>query len=187
MSEIMNQLKTDHANIDRLLSILQEQMDVIHDEENADFELMHEVMEYMTHYPDNTHHPKEDLVFERLVSRDSGARLVVDRLAKEHRGLAEKGQRLLDSLRHVVDGAMVVRKDLEEQGRDYIEFLRNHMEIEDREAFPLAERTLVEEDWRHVEAGMEARTDPVFGPVVAEDFRSLYQHIERRSDDSVSA
>lgn len=187
MSEIMNQLKTDHANIAHLLDILQEQMDMVHDEKNADFELMHEIMQYMTQYPDNTHHPKEDLMFARLAIRDVTARPVVERLEREHKGLAEKGDRLLDTLRHVVDGSLVMRADLEVQGRDYIEFLRSHMVIEDREAFPLAEKMLLDEDWSAVEAGIEARTDPVFGPVVAEDFRTLYQHIDQRSGDSVSA
>ena len=47
---------------------LEKQMDVVRDEENADFELMHDIMLYMTHYPDRTHHPMEDLVFQKLTS-----------------------------------------------------------------------------------------------------------------------
>ena len=55
MSAIMQQLKADHGNISRLLATLEEQMDVVHDEEIADFELMHDIMAYMTHYADHTH------------------------------------------------------------------------------------------------------------------------------------
>lgn len=181
MSEIMAQLKADHVNVARLLDILEEQMDTVHDEEHADFELMHDIMVYMSHYPDKTHHPLEDLVFERLARRDDTAKVIVERLKREHRGLSEKGKQFLDMLRHVVDGSMVEREQLEARGRDFIEFLRSHMELEDKEAFPRAERTLGDEDWTEVAAGMEARTDPVFGPVVAEDFRSLYDYIQRES------
>jgi hemerythrin-like domain-containing protein len=181
MPGIMQQLKTDHGNISRLLNTLEEQMNVVHDEENADFDLMHDIMVYMTHYPDHTHHPMEDLVFAKLVALDSDAGEIVSRLEREHVGLTEKGQRFLDMLRHVVDGALVERTALEDAGRDYIAFLRIHMEIEDSDAFPRAERALSEEDWADVASGMEARTDPVFGPVIADEFRSLYDYIERES------
>ena len=73
MPAIMEQLKADHGNISHLLASLEEQMAVVHAEENADFELMHDIMVYMTHYPDHTHHPMEDLMFQRLIGHDSSA------------------------------------------------------------------------------------------------------------------
>ena len=179
MARIMEQLKTDHGNISRLLGTLEKQMDVVHNEETADFDLMHDIMVYMTHYPDHTHHPMEDLVFEKLVAHDADAGEIVARLEREHKGLAEKGGRFLEMLRHVVDGALVERDTLEDAGRDYIAFLRSHMEVEDSDAFPRAERALTDEDWEDVASGMEARTDPVFGPVIADEFRSLYDYIQR--------
>ena len=181
MSEIMQQLKRDHSNIARLLGTLEKQMNVIHDEGNADFDLMHDIMVYMSHYPDHTHHPMEDLMFERLVAHDSDAGDIVARLEREHGALAQKGTRFLEMLRHVVDGAMVEREVLEETGRDYIAFLRSHMEVEDTDAFPRAERALTDADWEAVSSGMEARTDPIFGPVVDNEFRSLYEYIQRES------
>ena len=142
---------------------------------------MHDIMMYMTHYPDHTHHPMEDLVFRRLIEHDSSAEDVVERLEREHVGLAEKGKHFLEMLRHVVDGALVERKVLETTGHDYIDFLRNHMEIEDSDAFPRAERALSRKDWESVASGMQARTDPVFGPVIADEFRSLYAYIQSES------
>lgn len=181
MATIMEQLKRDHTNIARLLATLEAQIDVVRDEENADFELMHDIMIYMSHYPDHTHHPMEDLVFARLLTHDSDASDIVARLEREHRALSEKGGRFLEMLRHVVDGALVERDVLESTGRDYVEFLRSHMETEDAEAFPRAEQSLTDADWRDVASGMEAREDPVFGPVIAEEFRSLYEYIRRES------
>ena len=181
MSEILRQLKTDHGNISHLLSTLEAQMKVVHEEENADFELMHDIMMYMTHYPDHTHHPMEDLMFQRLVGHDRSAGDLVARLEREHVGLAEKAKRFLEMLRHVVDGALIEREVLESTGHDYIGFLRSHMEIEDSDAFPRAERALSDEDWKKVASGMQARTDPVFGPVIADEFRSLYDYIQRES------
>ena len=181
MSAIMEQLKTDHHNIARLLATLEEQMDVVRSEGNADFELVHDIMVYMTHYPDRTHHPMEDLMFEKLLRHDSSAQAVVERLAREHEGLAEKGQRFLEMLRHVVDGALVERDVLESTGRDYVEFLKSHMAVEDSDAFPKAEQLLTEQDWVDVESSLEARADPVFGPIIADEFRSLFEYIQRET------
>lgn len=181
MSEILEQLKTDHDNVARLLSTLEGQINAVHKEEIADFDLMHDIMVYMTHYPDHTHHPMEDLMFEKLIAHDKSAGDVVARLEREHAALAEKGQRFLEMLRHVVDGALVERDVLEKTGRDYIAFLRSHMEVEDSDAFPRAEKKLTDEDWKEVTSSMKARTDPVFGPVVADEFRSLFEYIQRET------
>jgi hemerythrin-like domain-containing protein len=75
----------------------------------------------------------------------------------------------------------VERDILENTGRDYIEFLRSHMAIEDSDAFPRAEKALSEEDWVDVASSFEARIDPIFGPVIAEEFRDLYDYIQRES------
>lgn len=181
MSEIMDRLKADHVNITRLLKTLERQIDAVRREEVVDFDLMHHIMIYMTNYPDHTHHPMEDLVFQKLLRHDVDASSVVARLEREHAGLAEKGQRFLEMLRHVVDGAMVERDVLEHTGRDYIAFLRSHMEVEDSDAFPRAEEALTSNDWQDVASGFDARSDPVFGPVVADEFRALYEYIERES------
>ena len=185
MSAIMLDLKHDHENVARLLHLLDTQLGAVHEAKHADFELMHDIMVYMTQYPDTTHHPKEDLVFEKVLARDQDAKPIVERLAREHAALAEKGRNFLDALRHVVDGSMVLRTELETQGKDYVEFLRTHMRIEDEYAFPIAERSLTDADWSDVESAIEARTDPVFGPVVSKEFESLFAYIEGQSEEPV--
>lgn len=179
MSGIMDQLKADHANVAELLEILEAQLDIVEREGDADFDLMHDVMLYMTRYPDWHHHPMEDLVFERMRARDAECADVVDRLAREHTALKDKGTGLLDLLARVVDGALVERDQLIASGRDFVLFLRQHMEIEDSEAFPRAEASLRPEDWSGVESAMRRRDDPVFGPVLDEEYRSLFDYIER--------
>jgi len=181
MSKIMEQLKSDHINISRLMATLEVQMDLVHDEQNADFELVHDIMRYMIHYPDHTHHPIEDLVFQKLLKYDSQAADIVARLEREHAGLAEKGRLFLEMLRHVVDGALVEREVLERTGRDYIAFLRGHMVIEDSDAFPRAEKSLSQEDWDDIASSFEARVDPIFGPITAKEFSALYEYIQRES------
>ncbi len=177
MSDVMSQLHEDHRNAARLLDLLEEQIGKIQQAGRADFEVMMDIMEYMTRYPDMHHHPTEDLVFERLVRRDAGTRAAVEDLLHEHKLLAEKGSTFHRALSEVVDGALVARDPLEQQGRDYIELLRRHMSKEEGQVFPLAKQRLRDEDWNAVEQAMGSMQDPLFGEALDEEYRALYQLI----------
>ena len=60
------------------------EFDRFHKGEAPDYELMLDIMFYMTHYPDVLHHPKEDLAFARIAERDADARPIVDQLTEQH-------------------------------------------------------------------------------------------------------
>ena len=179
MSEVIVQLRQDHVNFSRLLDLLYAQLDLIHDGRTADFELMQDIMSYMTHYPDRFHHPLEDLVFVKLREHSGVADSALETLENEHKGLADKGEQFLNSLESVVDGALTRRDTLEAQGRDYVAFLRFHMDREEGEVFPLAEKLLSKADWTQIASEIALHEDPLFGSVVAEDYRALYRYISQ--------
>ena len=60
----------DHVNFGRLLSMLESELDLVHEGGSPDYEMMLDIMYYMTHYSDAVHHPKEDLLFARIRARD---------------------------------------------------------------------------------------------------------------------
>jgi len=131
MPHIILQLQQDHLNAAKLLDLLEAQIGTLHDGETPDYLLMFDVMCYMRHYPDLFHHPKEDLIFEKLKERDPSVRPIVDNLMEEHKALAEKGVQFFESLQTVVSESMLPRETLESQGRGYIAFLRSHMDKEE--------------------------------------------------------
>lgn len=178
----MRALQLDHVNFTRLLDMLDRQLDaVVRMDGSANYDLMQDIMLYMTHYPDKFHHPKEDLIFTRLVARDASARPVIDQLMKEHKVLAEKGTIFRETLRAVSDGELVRRATIESQGRDYVASLRAHASTEESRVFPLAESQLFVGDWAAIEDEIEHMEDPLFGQVVADDYRALYEFIMRES------
>ena len=118
-------------------------------------------------------------MFRRWIEYDENARDLASTLGREHRGLAQKGEALADILAHVVDGAMVSREDIESRARDYCEFLHYHMKVENERAFPGAGRALRDEDWARIASALAEHEDPVFGPVVQDEFRDLFERITR--------
>ncbi len=180
MAHIIQQLQKDHLNVARLLDLLEAQIGTLNHGGTPDYLLMFDVMCYMRHYPDLFHHPKEDLVFEKLKERDANACPIVDNLMEEHKALAEKGVQFFESLQTIVSESMVPRETLESQGRGYIAFLRSHMDKEEDQAFPLASKVLREEDWAEIDTAMESKADPVFGKVVGGKYRALYDFLTQQ-------
>lgn len=178
---ILEQLKSDHENVATLLDILDDQVERVGKAEKADYDLMRDIMHYMTNYPDGFHHPMEDAVIEKLIERDSGHREMALGIVKEHTDLARKSEAFLNMLIKVVDGEIVLRKDIVARGADYIQLLRTHMRREDERLFPLAKTVLNEQDWKQISETIEHRRDPVFGEIVDAQFRSIYQFITLQS------
>ena len=184
MSTVMSELRQDHSNVREILGLLSRQLDAVSDASGGDFELMRDIMIYMTRYPDHTHHPKEDLMFERMRERgvSPDTEFTIAKLLREHVALAEKGNIFRDMLIGVVDGAMVERDTLVATGRDYVEFLAYHARLEDETVFLEAEKLLDDADWTVVRKAFEAQVDPIFGPVVALEFDSLHDHIRNTAE-----
>lgn len=180
--KILEQLKTDHENLATLLDILDDQVERIRKMENVDTDLMRDIMHYMTTYPDGFHHPIEDLVIEKLIERDPSCRDLALSLVKEHAKLARKSSAFLEMLIKVIDGEIVLKKDIAARGVDYIECLRSHMRREEQRLFPRAKAALDEEDWKKISETMEHRKDPVFGEIVEAEYRSIREFIGLQSD-----
>lgn len=179
MSHLLEELGNDHKNVARLLKLLGRELDAVAAADNADTELMGEAMRYLTGYPDRVHHPKEDLMFERLASRDPDSADIIEHLRQQHVELAELGQAFLHTVRLVCDGSMVEREEFERTGRKYVELLGQHMREENDIAFPLARDMLTEDDWAYASGAFADARDPVFGDIADQSFKELLEHIER--------
>ena len=185
MSAIISRLCKEHRNIGGLLNMLDRKIDALDNGSDSvgDVELMHDIMTYMTRFPDHTHHPMEDLIFERIRVHELAPQTehTIAKLLHEHAALAKKGEALHLALRRFEYGSKSERQAVVAMGRDYVEFLRHHAWLEEQTVFVDAETLLGDTDWSEIAQAFEARTDPVFGPVVDREFRALYQHIQNNA------
>ena len=63
LARILEELREDHRNLARLLDLLENECRDVPAEGEPDMDLLHDIMHYMTVYPDAIHHPREDLVY----------------------------------------------------------------------------------------------------------------------------
>jgi hemerythrin-like domain-containing protein len=167
----------EHANFTRLLHLVDAQIALLERGERPDYELMLDVMHYMTHYPDRHHHPHEDIACQVLLERDPDARAWVDDLAGQHRRIAKSGEQLVRDLNAIVDGALISRSAVEADARAYTQTLRDHMAREEKHVFPALERALSAEDWTGIDGRIERTPDPVFGGSVDPRYSALQRRI----------
>jgi hemerythrin-like domain-containing protein len=180
MSHLLDRLAEDHRRLTRLLDLLEGLLDQFHAGEEPDYELMCELMEYLIDYADQVHHPSEDLIFERLLVAPGKGHDVLRRLMQQHAALAQVNRRFKEALEGIVHEEVLRRDEVEQHGRDLVMMLREHMRLEDEEAFPIAQRALNEEDWKALGEVAPQVEDPVFGHADPERFRAIYARL--RSD-----
>ena len=101
MTDIVQHLTQDHQHIDKILTALEKQVDIIEKDDKPDVDLMIEIMDYIRNYVIIFHHPTEDLVFILMLAHDDSARPLVEELFHEH----EEEQKRSAALAQVVDKA----------------------------------------------------------------------------------
>ena len=177
MSDSIALWHAEHVNFATLLNRLEAELERFHRGESPDYELMLDIMFYMTHYPDVLHHPKEDLAFARIKERQAEARAIVDELAGQHAHLKETGEILLQALDEIVNGSITTRDHVEEPGRAYLSEFRRHMIIEETAILPVAAKLLSDDDWAEINAAIQHIDDPLFGKKAEERYAALRRKI----------
>lgn len=167
----------EHANLARLLDLLEKQVVAFHAGEQPNYDLMQDLVYYLRHYPDQVHHPQEDVAFARLLKRDPQMKPHIDRLTQDHRVIAAAGQTLLEHLDAVVADAVEPRSVVEAAAATYLAYYRAHLAAEEKEVIPRAAELLTAQDWAAVAAAVPTGPDPLFGENIAARFRKLRRQI----------
>jgi hemerythrin-like domain-containing protein len=179
MSNIIQILLEEHRNIDKLLLVLEQELQVFDRSEEPDYEILQAVIEYFQDYPENCHHPKEDMVFEKLKIRDPAAAERVGDAEAEHEVETLRLRRLVEAVEEILAGREFLRQTFHDVVNDFIEHQRKHMDKEERLLFPAAVKSLQPEDWADIDARLNDRKDPLFNGVIETKFQVLQRTILR--------
>src|SRR5215831_1950693 len=106
MVDIIQGLRQEHRNIESLLRVLERELSVFDRGERPDYEVVLAVIDYFKDYPDSCHHPKEDMIVEKLKARDPAAAATIGDLEAQH----QEGARRLRRVAQAVE-AMDANKD----------------------------------------------------------------------------
>ncbi len=169
MAALIEALRQEHSDMRRLLDLIKREADTAL---APDLDLLHEIAEYCLTYPDQYHHPKEDLIYRSLLRRDPEAVLAIEDIEAEHRELAVLTRELAETI-EAARAAQGRLNGFRSLLRAFVRSYRDHMRKEDQEFFPYAATALTAEEWADLEAEVEDPTDPLFRAKAAERLDSL--------------
>lgn len=179
MPVVIRSLMQDHANVETLLSAMERQLNRFAEGEAADMELLRSTLDYFASFPDACHHPKEDLILQRLRERAPERAADLERLEEEHRELGEATTALADLVDRVAVGEEELPRDeLTGRGQAYVDNYRRHMAMEERSLFEAAAELLTPEDWLIVGEAIYQNMDPVFGNRLNAAYDALRADVE---------
>ena len=181
LTRLLDELREDHRNLARLLDLLEDECKDVPDDGEPDMDLLHDIMHYMTVYPDAIHHPREDLVYAAMREHCEDLAEGLENVPTDHREIAELGATLRNDIDAIISGAAVTRQHLLEDLVNYVGHLRRHIEWEETDLFPRADSLAKENETAEIDVSQHLGEDPVFGATTARSFSNLLANLQRAS------
>ena len=145
-----------------------------------DFTALRAILFYLDEFAEQRHHRLEsELLFPKLRARTPLARALLDQLDAEH----ARGEMRIKDLEHALLAFEMLgesrREAFERNTELYVAFYLAHMAVEEKEIFPLAERSLTAADWQILDDAFGSNRDPLTGHEPSADYRALFAMILR--------
>jgi len=179
MPKIIDILLEEHQNIEKLLLVLEHELEIFDRSGRPDYEILQTIIQYFQDYPENCHHPKEELIFEKLKLRDPAAARRFGDVEAEHAAETRRLRSFARAVEYILADQEFLRETFHLAVHDFIEHQREHLKKEERLLFPAALKALRREDWAEIDARLDDRKDPLFDSVVEEKFHNLQKTILR--------
>jgi hemerythrin-like domain-containing protein len=190
MPKIIDILLEEHQNIEKLLLVLEHELELFDASGRPDYEILQTIIQYFQDYPESCHHPKEEMIFKKLRLRDAAAAKAFGDVEADHEVETARLRSFARAVASVLADQEFLRENFHLAVHDFIAHQRRHLEKEERLLFPAAIKALRSEDWAEIDARLDAREDPLFNSVVEEKFRILQKTIlrwERETEESRAA
>jgi hemerythrin-like domain-containing protein len=175
---VLEQLHQEHINLNRLLDILENHCRTLEQQGQPNFPLVLEVIDYINHYADIYHHPREDALYVFFSGRDPLLDEAQMFCTAEHQRMRTETHTLLDVLDGILNDASVIPMDkIANQLLEFVHQQRAHLAFEERRIFPAIDRLATEEDWAILAKELPQPIDPLFGERQADQYRVLYKEM----------
>ena len=175
-THILGRLKEEHEQLLRKLNVLELQYLDMCRGETPDYALMQSIIVYIQEYPEQIHHPLEDMIYAILLERVADSEFV-RKLIPEHTQLETVTRELRQSLESS-PGCSATNEKVKQQLSEFLVGQRQHIYIEESEVFPLVQRALTDKDWKRLENMTPILDDPMSGRRTWYDYERLNREIE---------
>ena len=147
------------------------------------FDVLRAMLFYIDEFPERLHHPKEtELLFPRVLAAVPELGVAVARLDRDH----EYTERQVREIQHLLLAWELLgetrRQPFVDAFARYVNLYLAHMQLEEHEILPAAERHLSEADWQALDAEFEQNCDPLTGKYKPDPvYERLFSRIVREA------
>lgn len=181
MNDVIDNLINEHKITAKLMKLIRNEVGRFISGELPDWDLVSEVLEYLDDFPRHHHHPKENVIFQRLKQCSPKEVEAIGELEKEHRKLNHLTARFAAAIDNVLQDNTLSRDWFAEIANDYLKFQHHHMTMEEVVFFPAAKKFLSEEDWLDINDVIGAANAPELSYSLAERYALLDDEIDLSS------
>ena len=176
-------LHNEHIYMSNLLDSVEEQIAQIQAGREADFNLLLDIVDYMKSFPDRFHHPKEDLIYQRMAMRDKASAPAAQKLIEEHRLLEGLIGRLGDSIDDYHTLPTVHKRNrVAELCSEYIDRMREHINEEETVVLPRSMAVLREEDWFLIDQQSTPLQEIPIDDLFVDNYAALRRYLRRSTE-----
>jgi hemerythrin-like domain-containing protein len=180
LTQVLDRLHNEHRQISQLLDLLDGILAMFHAGREPDYEILSELLQYMEEYSDQIHHPTEEIIREYL-RRAGQHQAYLDVLTRQHNALNEMTRNFRQAVEGVLNGEVQRRDQVEAYGREMINTLRDHLNLEEVEAFPLARQVLKDTDWVAIQAEVARTIDPILSETDMQRIHTVFRHLSSQT------
>ncbi|MCI2962627.1 MULTISPECIES: hemerythrin domain-containing protein [Shewanella] len=174
---MLKRLMHDHKHIAVLLNVLKNKQMKLSEGESINFIVVRDIVEYMQGYAERCHHPVEDIIYAYYLAHKANDS--INKLSAEHELVIQASAALMTTLNLILSDIVVAREKLIVDFADYVALQERHMQMEEREIFPLLAKTLTEQDWQLIESECQKSliNDPLFLDREQKEFEDLRAYL----------
>ncbi|MCG8695189.1 MAG: hemerythrin domain-containing protein [Minwuiales bacterium] len=152
MVEILRSLRRENANLAKVLDAFDRQVTALKNTGIADYEVLEAIVDYCLYRREKLHNLKENLIIGKLRERDGETAEEIGALNQMQADFGQYAKRFSDAFDRLLEDVELSRDTFTNAGRNFAEFCRRHMEMEEKVLYPTAAERLTSEDWRDIEA-----------------------------------
>ncbi len=179
MSNVVMLLQADHRNMANLLDLIQQQANHLARHAPANYRLLESSFAYLSGYPDQCHHPKEDLLYRKLLGRHPDMAGSLKDIVEEHHKLAESTTDLMQAIAATQRDPHAPDERLADRLMEYLGLYRHHMRMEEQYFFPAALKGLSRDDFAEIDFTLFDQPDPLFDAQSEQRFGELREEVMR--------
>ncbi|MEL0629302.1 hemerythrin domain-containing protein [Psychromonas aquatilis] len=176
---MLNIIHKDHKNIMQLLLLVEDNINLLKDEQEIDYQLIKSITSYLKKYADKYHHPMENLIYAHYLKYRVVEDKVANRLVDEHKNLKLITADIDEMLDMIMLDAIIPKELIIEKLSGFLSLQRQHLMYEETEVLPQIAQTLTEDDWAHLNLQWQHKKyeDPLFGKKISEQYKALSESI----------